>query len=347
MLAHAAVGGHAADGAGRDGFQLIAEACSGGGAAGLGAHQEARDGVQDGGQNVNADDRRRDIDAGHLGRALVSADGVHVLAVPGLVIQEQHIGPYDDGENGQIRNGAQGAQGHLGIGALEAAQGVVARHHGAEAVDNGLHAQGGDEGGHFQESDDAAVNGSEHGHDDDDQQQGREPRKVRHPGQSPGGVVHALEHHGGKAGGEAHLTAGGQVRALGNQASGDTAGDDEPGGHVDHQILEVSGLEEVIRNAAHHKGQEQNENNDGVVGQEIHDGLRGNFSILHGFSPPYSNWVARAMMFSWLASFPSMKPVTRPSHMTMIRSDMPISSLISEEIMMTLLPCLASSAMMQ
>ena len=53
------------------------------------------------------------------------------------------------------------------------------------------------------------------------------------------------------------------------------------------------------------------------------------------------------MMFSWLASFPSMKPVTRPSHMTMIRSDMPMSSLISEEIMMTLLPCFASSAMMQ
>ena len=42
-----------------------------------------------------------------------------------------------------------------------------------------------------------------------------------------------------------------------------------------------------------------------------------------------------------------MKPVTRPSHMTITRSDMPISSLISEEIMMMLLPCLASAAMMQ
>ena len=66
------------------------------------------------------------------------------------------------------------------------------------------------------------------------------------------------------------------------------------------------------------------------------------------FVPPrYSNCVASAMMFSWVASLPSTKPVTRPSHITMMRSDMPISSLISEEIMMMLLPSLARSAMMQ
>ena len=53
------------------------------------------------------------------------------------------------------------------------------------------------------------------------------------------------------------------------------------------------------------------------------------------------------MMFSWVASLPSMKPVMRPSHMTMTRLDIPMISLISEEIMMMLLPCLASSAMMQ
>ena len=63
--------------------------------------------------------------------------------------------------------------------------------------------------------------------------------------------------------------------------------------------------------------------------------------------PPYSNCVASSMMFSWLALSPSIKPVTRPSHMTMMRSDMPMSSPISEEIMMMLLPCLARSAMMQ
>ena len=53
------------------------------------------------------------------------------------------------------------------------------------------------------------------------------------------------------------------------------------------------------------------------------------------------------MMFSWVASLPGMKPVTRPSHMTITRSDMPMISLISEEIMMMLLPCFARSAMMQ
>ena len=67
--------------------------------------------------------------------------------------------------------------------------------------------------------------------------------------------------------------------------------------------------------------------------------------ILH--CPPYTNWVASSMMFSWVASLPSMKPVTRPSHMTMTRSDIPISSAISEEIIMMLLPARASSSMMQ
>ena len=52
-------------------------------------------------------------------------------------------------------------------------------------------------------------------------------------------------------------------------------------------------------------------------------------------------------MASCVAPAPSTKPVTRPSHMTMTRSDMPISSLISEEIMMMLFPWAASSAMMQ
>ena len=65
------------------------------------------------------------------------------------------------------------------------------------------------------------------------------------------------------------------------------------------------------------------------------------------YSPLYSNCVASAMMFSCVASLPSMKPVTRPSHMTMMRSDMPMSSLISELIMMMLLPSRASSSMMQ
>ena len=62
---------------------------------------------------------------------------------------------------------------------------------------------------------------------------------------------------------------------------------------------------------------------------------------------PYSNCVARNMMFSWVALSPSIKPVTRPSHITMMRSDMPMSSPISDEIMMMLFPCFARSAMMQ
>ena len=216
----------------------------------------------------------------------------------GLVVQKQHEQSHENGEDGQVGDAAQGAQGHLGVRALKAAQGVVARHHGAEAVDDGLHAQGGDEGGDLQKGDDTAVDGPEDAHDDHHQHQRQKPGDVRHPGQGPGGVIHALEHHGGKAGGEAHLTACRQVRTLGDQAPGHAAGDDEPGGHVDNQVFKVVRCEKVIRNDADHQGQNNNQDDNRVVGQKILDSFRVDPFILHFFSPPYSNWVARAMVFS-------------------------------------------------
>ena len=228
----------------------------------------------------------------------------------GLVIQEQHEEAHQDGKDRQIGDGAdkgdfanhrhilQGTQGHLGIGTLEAAQGVVACDDGTEAIDNGLHAQGCDEGGNLQESDDAAVDGAEHRHNGDDDHQCHKPGDFRHPGQGPGVVIHALEHHGGEAGGEAHLTACRQVRTLGDQAPGNAAGDDEPGGHVDNQVFKVVRCEKVIRNDADHQGQNNNQDDNRVVGQKILDSFRVDPFILHFFSPPYSNWVARAMMFS-------------------------------------------------
>ena len=52
--------------------------------------------------------------------------------------------------------------------------------------------------------------------------------------------------------------------------------------------------------------------------------------------------VAAAMIFSWVASAISNSPVFRPSHMTMIRSDMRRISGSSEEIMTMAFPEAAS-----
>lgn len=85
-------------------------------------------------------------------------------AVTGLVVQEQEVGAHKHGEDSQIgdalqhRDGPEGghakdlpipqrAQGHVGAAGLQAAQRLVAGDDLAGAVDNGLHAQGRDEGG--------------------------------------------------------------------------------------------------------------------------------------------------------------------------------------------------------
>ena len=53
----------------------------------------------------------------------------------------------------------------------------------------------------------------------------------------------------------------------------------------------------------------------------------------------FSNWVARVRISAWVVSLAMTSPVIRPSHMTMIRSAMPITSGISEETNITATPC--------
>ena len=107
------------------------------------------------------------------------------------------------------------------------------------------------------------------------------------------------------------------------------------------------------------EGHGQHQDDDGVVAQPLLYRLARYFlGSFHDRQPPCLLIGRRrfgrglelgrqSMMFSCVASLPSMKPVMRPSHMTMTRLDIPMISLISEEIMMMLLPCLARSAMMQ
>ena len=194
------------------------------------------------------------------------------------------------------------AAGQGPVALLEAADGLVAGDDLADAVDQGLHTQGGDEGGNLQKGDDAAVHRAEAGHDGQGDQQGHEPGHVGHPVKHPGAVIQGLLHHGGKAGGQTHLAARRQVRALGDQAPGHAAGDDEPGGHVGDQVAHVVSAEEVLAVGPGDNGQQDDQENNGVIGNEFNDALgvqRLSFCLSHSYLfPPYSNWVARAMMFS-------------------------------------------------
>ena len=241
---------------------------------------------------------------------------------------------------------ADAAGDELNVALLEAADGLRVGRHEAEAVDDGLGAQRGDEGRDLELRDDDAVEQAQAGADGDDDQQHEEHVHFRQLGQTAG-IVGALDQDAGEAGGQTGLTAGGQVCALGDEAAGDAERDQEADRGVAHQVAEVFPGEEVVLRDADDDRHDDEHDDDRVgldIGQEF---LPKAIFVVHIPSSDYSNCVASAMMFSWLASLPSMTPVIRPSHMTMIRSDMPISSPISEEIMMMLLPCLARSAMMQ
>ena len=81
-------GGHAANGTAGDGLQLVAHAGAGGGTAALGGQQVAGNGVHHAGGDVDEDLGPGGVHAGDLRRVLIAADGVHIFAVGGLVVDE-------------------------------------------------------------------------------------------------------------------------------------------------------------------------------------------------------------------------------------------------------------------
>src|SRR5699024_10468233 len=87
--------------AGRDGVQLVAHSGVDGSAAGLGSQQAAGQAEHAGSQDVDADLGGCDVDTGDLSSGLVAADGVHVLAVTGLVVEEPEANGHDQGDPDQ------------------------------------------------------------------------------------------------------------------------------------------------------------------------------------------------------------------------------------------------------
>ena len=350
-------GGHAADGTAGDGFQLVADAHGGGGTAGLAGHQEAGEGVHQACGHVDQGLSHPHVDTGDLSGVLVAADGVDVLAVGGLVIHEPENQAEEQRKEDIAVEALEGADGqHLPVkerleAVGEAADGLSVGVDQVDAVDDGLNAQGRNEGGHVQVGDDQAGDGTDDSAHNQDNEQHCPHVHLGHPGEHPAGIIGTLDHDAGQGSGQSGLTAGGQVGALGDQTAGNTQSDEESNRGVAHQVIQVIQGEEVIDGAANHQAEDGQHNDNGIALDDLPNFLRYTHLCFHIsnylLAQTVSNWVASSIMFSWVASLPSTKPVTLPSHMTMIRSDIPMSSAISEEIMMMLFPARASSSMMQ
>ena len=147
---------------------------------------------------------------------------------------------------------------------LEAADGLCVGDDKAKAVDDGLGAQGGDEGRNLQDRDDGAVEKAQRRADDHNDQQHNEHIHFGDHLPKLAGVVTFLDQDTGKAGGKTNLTAGGQVRALGDQTAGDTERNEEADGSVAHEVAEVFPGEEVIFGKADDDRDDDQHHNDRV-----------------------------------------------------------------------------------
>ena len=275
--AHAAGGGNAADGGSRDGVQLVAlggvDRC----AAGLGSQQAAGQAEHAGSQDVDADLGGSDVDAGDLSSGLVAADGVHVLAVAGLVVQEPEENGHDDGDPDQDGDAEEVVDGDGGEARVQGADGGTAGVDQADTVHHLLHAQGGDEGLHPQVRDDQAVAQADHRADGHDQQEDHDGGQGGQAGIELVGRIRVLRKDAGQAGGKASQTAGRQVVAGGDQTARDAQRDDVADGHVFEQVDDVGRAEEVGMDDADDEGYKDHQHNDGVIAKPALDDLAGRF----------------------------------------------------------------------
>ena len=120
----------------------------------------------------------------------------------------------------------------LGVNLLEAADGLCIGQHQGDAVDNGLSAQGCNEGGHMELCNNQAVDQAYHKANGKDNQQHQEDVHFGNALPHPASVVAALTQNTGNTGCQTHLTTGGQVSALGNQAAGHAQCNQETDGGV-------------------------------------------------------------------------------------------------------------------
>ena len=205
----------------------------------------------------------------------------------GLVVQEPEADGHNHGDQNQHGDAQDVLGGNAGEVTAQAADGVGAGVNQADAVNNLLHTQGGDEGLHLQVADHQAVHQAEDGADGDDDGKDGEQGQLRHIGVETAGVASLLGQNGGQAGGEASHTAGAQVVAGGDQAAGNAQRDDVADGDVLQGVDQVAGAEEFRLHDAHRNDDDQHQDNDGVVRDPAFYLFAGDFlGILHVGRPP-------------------------------------------------------------
>ena len=193
----------------------------------------------------------------------------------GLIIdepEEQAEHQRHEEEVGQVEAlhaGADTPVDELGVHLLEAADGLGVGDHQGNAVDDGLGAQGGDKGRNMQLGDDEAVDQAPYQANGDHDQEHQANVHFRHELPQPAVVVAALAQDARDHGGKAHLAAGGQIGALGNQAAADTQGNQETHGSVAHQVAQVAPGEEIVLQAAHDDGGDEQQENNGIAGDKF------------------------------------------------------------------------------
>ena len=230
-------------------------------------------------QHVDQNFASVDIDARNLSRIFVAADGIHILAVAGLVIQEPHEQADENRDNRQVAQHARTdvARRQTRVIAAQTANRNCARIHKASAVNQRLHAQRRDERRHFEESDNRTVHSTDQRAQRDDNQQNHEQRHLRHTRIEALVVIGALHQNTGKAGRKASHAASGKVGALGNQASGNAAGNDEANSGIGKQVTNVVRRKEVLVLCADEHGCEEDQHDDDVFGKPFANGFHAEF----------------------------------------------------------------------
>src|SRR5690606_15041319 len=348
----AAAQGRAADDDGGDRLELVPEPEAGLGRVEPRRHDDAREPGEDARDRVDHDLPAPHVDAGDRRRLLVGADGQRVPADERLA--EQHArddGGDEEDEDGVRQPGHELAERDLaeardvgevdGLGAGDDERQALRDHHGrerrderrdaeerhVEAVDEPEQRPGRDPAEHAHRERETEV-GEEHARHDGAQ---RHPGPDRQVDPARGDDERRAERHDpGDRGGEQDAL---DVRPVEEVRARDR--EEREDHHEAGEREDLLELLAVARAARRHDG----------VGQGVGDGggrgHRASPVVARRCSAPPKR-VASSMTLCGVASALSRTPVTRPSHMTTIRSDRRRTSGSSDEIMTIALPWSAS-----
>ena len=224
------------------------------------------------------------VDTGHLSSSFVAADGVHVLAVAGLVVQEPEARGHDQSDPDQHGHTDDGVGGQRGEVFVQRADGGTASVHQTDTVDYLLHAQSCNKGLHLQVADHQTIAQTHDGADGNDQNEHHGGGQGGHIGVELAGSAFGLRKNAGQTCGKTSQTASGQVVTGGDQTAGNAQSDD---GHVLEQVDHVGAGEEVGVHDANDQSDGQHHHNNGVVAEPLAHSLAIQFfGSFHDRQPP-------------------------------------------------------------